>query len=70
MDQGLELQLLTVQNFGQVIVQAQVRGLLYPKLNPTNPCILHMQWPRLDIQPYKGATCRLTIAEYPVKGST
>ena len=29
-DQGLELQLHAVQNCGQVIVQAQVWGLIYP----------------------------------------
>ena len=30
MDQGLELKLHAVQNFGQVIVQGQVSGVLYP----------------------------------------
>ena len=41
-DQGLELQLNAVQNCGQFIVQLRCEDY-YTQVNPTNPCIPHMQ---------------------------
>ena len=69
-DQGLELQLCAVQNLWPSYCTRSGVRITLPKINPTNPCILHMQLPNLDIQLYKGATYRLIITEYPVKGST